>query len=63
MFKKTWRSVICQSQEGPVEVANKYYELTQLDFEISCANEATWEDIVLVKQLEIISQLLGFVPT
>lgn len=45
-----------------MEVANKYYELTELDFEISCASEPTWEDFVLIKQLEIISQLLGFVP-
>lgn len=54
--------MISQSQERPVGVANKYYELTELDFEISCANEATWEEVVLVKQSEIISQLLGFVP-
>lgn len=62
MFKKTWPFVICQSQERPVEVANKYYELPELDFEIPCANEATWEDVVLIKQVEIISQLLGFLP-
>lgn len=59
MFKKTWPFVICQSQERPVEVANKYYELTELDFEISCANEATWDDVVLVKQLEIMSWRLA----